>query len=56
MFIVICPLCGSVIEIPDDAVGPDRTDLWNVVQCHECDTAFNYDDAECCRLDDDASA
>ncbi|HEY4312807.1 MAG TPA: MJ0042-type zinc finger domain-containing protein [Pirellulales bacterium] len=46
MYYVICPECGARIEIPDTAVGPDRTDLWNVVGCDECRIAFDYDDEE----------
>ena len=46
MFFVQCPFCGSVIEIPDDAVGNGRTDPWNVVGCGECDTVFDYDNEE----------
>jgi hypothetical protein len=43
---VICPVCHSRVEIPEDAVGPDRTDLFNVVGCYECSTVFDYDDEE----------
>lgn len=46
MFFVPCPRCGAAVELPADAVGPDRTDLWNVVSCDECDFAFDYDDCE----------
>lgn len=46
MFFVICPDCQAQIEIPDDAVGPSRTDLWNVVGCDDCGTIFDYDDDE----------
>ena len=46
MFYVICPTCEARVEIPADAVGPDRTDPWNVVQCDECDAGFDYDDED----------
>ena len=46
MHYVICPECKSEIEIPPDAVGPDRTDLFNVVRCYECEIGFDYDDEE----------
>ena len=46
MFYVWCPECGSSVEIPDDAVGPDRTDPWNVVGCLQCGSTFDYDDDE----------
>jgi hypothetical protein len=46
MFYVLCPNCGAQVEIPSDAVGPDRTDPWNVTLCFECGTSIDYDDAE----------
>jgi len=46
MFYVFCPECGAQIEIPTDAVGPDRTDPWNVTGCVECNLTFDYDDHE----------
>jgi hypothetical protein len=46
MFYVICPTCQNRVEIPAEAVGPDRTDLFNTVCCDECDTGFDYDDGE----------
>jgi hypothetical protein len=46
MYCVICPDCGDVIEIPDDAVGVDRTDPWYVVARDNCDMAFDYDNEE----------
>ena len=46
MFYVICPNCESQVEIPGDAVGPDRTDPWNAAHCDECGNAFDYDDEE----------
>lgn len=46
MFFVLCPRCGTPVEIPRDAVGPTRDDPWNVTSCDECDFAFDYDDAE----------
>jgi predicted Zn finger-like uncharacterized protein len=46
MYYVLCPYCQAKVEIPDDAVGTDRTDPWNVVRCAECDASFDYDDDE----------
>jgi hypothetical protein len=56
MYYVQCPRCGAPIDIPDDAVGPDRDDLWNVAQCNECDSAFDYDDEEVVFVPDDTSS
>ncbi|HEY4311530.1 MAG TPA: MJ0042-type zinc finger domain-containing protein [Pirellulales bacterium] len=44
MYYVICPTCQAKVEIPADAVGPDRADLYNVVHCDDCNTGFDYDD------------
>ncbi len=46
MDFVQCPNCGSVVEIPQEAVGPMRTDPWNVIGCDECGVVFDYDDDE----------
>ncbi len=46
MFYVICPTCEARVEIPGDAVGPNRSDPWNVVRCDECDAGFDYDDED----------
>jgi predicted Zn finger-like uncharacterized protein len=46
MFFVQCPRCGTPIEVPSDAVGPDRSDPWNVIGCDECSLTFDYDDEE----------
>ena len=46
MFYVICPYCQSHVEIPANAVGPNRTDPWNVVGCDDCGITFDYDDEE----------
>ncbi|MBX9787811.1 MAG: hypothetical protein K2Y37_02755 [Pirellulales bacterium] len=46
MYYVICPTCEAHVEVSANAVGPDRTDLWNVVSCDVCDTGFDYDDEE----------
>lgn len=46
MHYAICPNCHAKVEIPPDAVGPDRTDPWNVTQCRECGLAFDYDDED----------
>ncbi len=44
MYYVICPECRAQVEIPPDAVGPDRTDLFNVVSCNEYESTFDDDD------------
>lgn len=46
MFAVKCPECQTPVEIPANAVGPDRIDPWNVVTCDFCDLVFDYDDDE----------
>ena len=46
MFYVICPQCHSQVQISPDAVGPDRTDLFNVVSCDDCTASFSYDDED----------
>lgn len=46
MYYVHCPNCRSQVEIPEDAVGPLRTDLFNVTCCLECGTGFDYEDEE----------
>jgi hypothetical protein len=46
MFYVLCPNCNARVEIPLSAVGPERTDLWNVSSCDECGISFDYDDEE----------
>ncbi len=46
MFFVSCPRCGAVVELPAEAVGRDRIDLWNITRCDECDFTFDYDDVE----------
>ena len=43
---VPCPECGGPAEIEPEAVGPDRTDLWNVAECEVCGALFDYDDAD----------
>lgn len=46
MFVVRCPECAKLTEIAPDAVGPDRTDLWNVVVCDYSPASFSYDDED----------
>jgi len=46
MFYILCPLCLAKIEVPPNAVGPDRTDPWNVIGCDDCGFTFDYDDEE----------
>ncbi len=53
MYFVQCPLCGAVVEIPADAVGRERSDPWNVTGCDECNLAFDYEDEEVQRVDND---
>lgn len=46
MYFVQCPLCGSLVEIPGDAIGSHRADPWNVTGCEECDSTFDYEDED----------
>lgn len=46
MYYVHCPICQTQVEIPNDSVGPDRTDLFNITYCYECDVGFDYDDED----------
>jgi hypothetical protein len=46
MHYVICPECRSKAEVSPDAVGPERTWLFNVTYCDECRLSFSYDDEE----------
>lgn len=46
MFYVICPNCDAHCEILKDAIGPERTDPWNVNWCDQCGVSFDYDDEE----------
>jgi hypothetical protein len=46
VYFVPCPRCGGIVEIPSDAIGPERTASWNVAVCIECDLSVDYDDAE----------
>ena len=46
MFYITCPYCAARIEIPANAVGSERTDPWNVIQCDDCSITFDYDDEE----------
>ena len=46
MLYVLCPNCNLPVELPDNAIGPKRSDPWNVVRCDECGTTFDYDDDE----------
>ena len=46
VFFVQCPRCKAVVEIPAEAIGPGRTDPWNVVGCEECDCTFDFDDED----------
>jgi len=53
MYCVTCPECGSNVEIPDVAVGTERTDLWNTVQCWDCGTGFDYEEEDVRVVPDD---
>lgn len=46
MFFIVCPFCQARVEIPADAVGLDRSDLFNVTSCDGCGLSFDYDDEE----------
>jgi len=46
MFYVTCPHCEAHVEIPSEAVGPSRTDPWNVAHCYECGNTFDFDNDE----------
>ncbi|HEY4313327.1 MAG TPA: hypothetical protein VGN12_28010 [Pirellulales bacterium] len=46
MFYILCPFCHAKLEIPADAIGLTRTDLYNVIHCDECNMSFDYDDEE----------
>lgn len=46
LYFVVCPTCNTEVELPADSVGPDRTDLFNVVGCPECSRGFDYDDED----------
>ncbi len=54
MFFVPCPRCGAPVDIPSEAIGPNRTDYWNVTRCDECDFSFDYDDVEVQTSSEDA--
>ncbi len=55
MFYVLCPLCQARVEIPVNAVGRNRTDLYNVVSCDVCDMTFDYDDEDVAETDEPAN-
>ena len=46
MFYVMCPNCNAQVEVLEDAIGPERTDLWNVNWCDQCGVSFDFDDDE----------
>lgn len=54
MYYVICPACQAKAEIAADAVGPDRTWLWNVTYCETCGLSFDFDDEDV-KVDDQPS-
>ena len=43
---VVCRNCGDHVPLPDDSIGPDRTDSFNVVTCLSCSIAFDYEDSD----------
>lgn len=53
MYYVLCPDCDCPVEIPENAVGPQRTDPWNICRCDQCDVSFDYDDREVHYMDDE---
>lgn len=46
VYFVICHDCVDRIYIPANAIGPDRSDLYDVVSCPNCSTTFDYDSEE----------
>jgi hypothetical protein len=46
MYFVQCPCCGDPVEIPDEAVGENRTEPCNFVACERCELTFDYDDVQ----------
>ncbi|MBC7855286.1 MAG: hypothetical protein IAF94_17800 [Pirellulaceae bacterium] len=52
MSFVLCPCCGSRVEVPSDAIGRDRRRLWDVIVCDTCDASFDYDDEDIQIVDD----
>jgi hypothetical protein len=46
MFVVQCPQCGSMIEIPEEAVAPERAGPWNMVECGDCERIVAFDQDE----------
>ena len=46
MHYVNCPCCRERVEVPEAAIGEQRTDPWNVVVCELCDCGFDYDDED----------
>ena len=55
MFYVICPTCQARVEIPAEAIGPDRIDLYNITHCDDCGTGFDYDDEDVTSDDEQAT-
>ncbi|MDX1928305.1 MAG: hypothetical protein SFV81_17390 [Pirellulaceae bacterium] len=43
VFFVVCPECGDKVPLPPQSVGENRSDLWNVVACLECNYPIDYD-------------
>jgi predicted Zn finger-like uncharacterized protein len=46
MYFVLCPNCEATVEIPENAIGRQRSDPWNVVGCDECGSTFDYANEE----------
>jgi hypothetical protein len=42
VFFVVCPECGDKVPLPPQAVGENRSDLWNTVGCLDCSCAINF--------------
>jgi hypothetical protein len=56
MFYVVCPNCNAHVEILENAIGRERSDLWNVNWCDQCGISFDYDDDEILTDDEQATA
>jgi hypothetical protein len=44
MHYVTCPECKAQAEVSPNAVGPERTWLFNIACCDECGLTFHYRD------------
>ena len=46
VYFVQCPRCGEPVEVSAEAVGKKRLSAWRVVDCDNCDFAFDYSHEE----------